>query len=129
PDREDILATGPAVIADCISATGENHPMTLGAELNYAFALSAMGRPAEALPHARRALTGYERIFASDYPLLLNARQTLSVALHALGRHAEALEQGEILVDGRTRVLGPAHPWTLHAEQLLNQYRNAARSS
>ncbi|MEU6163854.1 tetratricopeptide repeat protein [Streptomyces tanashiensis] len=124
-----LLATGPAVIADCISATGEDHPMTLGAELNYAFTLSAMGRPAEALPHARRALTGYERLFTPDYPLLLNARQNLSVALHALGRHAEAIEQGEILVDGRIRVLGPAHPWTVHAEELLHEYRNAARSS
>ncbi|CAM5580721.1 ATP/GTP-binding protein [Streptomyces tanashiensis] len=129
PDRDEILATGPAVIADCIRATGEDHPMTLGAELNYAFALSAMGRPAEALPHARRALTGYERLFTPDYPLLLNARQNLSVALHALGRHAEAIEQGEILVDGRIRVLGPAHPWTVHAEELLHEYRNAAGSS
>ncbi|MGW6416921.1 tetratricopeptide repeat protein [Streptomyces sp. NPDC055055] len=125
PDREEILATGPAVIADCGSATGEDHPMTLGAELVYAFALGAMERPAEALPHARRALGGYERVFSPDYPLLLNARQTLSVALHALGQSAEAVEQGELLVDGRTRVLGPAHPWTVHAEGLLRRYRDA----
>ncbi|WP_024761754.1 tetratricopeptide repeat protein [Streptomyces exfoliatus] len=129
PDRDEILATGPAVIADCRSAAGEDHPMTLGAELGYAYALAAAERPAEALPHVRRALSGYERIFAPGYPLLLNTRQTLSVVLHALGRHAEAIEQGEILVEGRTRLLGPTHPWTVHAEELLDQYRNAGTPS
>ncbi|MEU2243538.1 tetratricopeptide repeat protein [Streptomyces sp. NPDC018338] len=129
PDRDEILATGPAVIADCRSAAGEDHPMTLGAELGYAYALAAMERPIEALPHVRRALSGYERIFAPDYPLLLNTRQTLSVILNALGQHAEAIEQGELLVEGRTRVLGPTHPWTVHAEELLRQYRNAAGRS
>ncbi|MDV5144648.1 tetratricopeptide repeat protein [Streptomyces sp. SBC-4] len=129
PERDELLAAGPAVIADCRSAAGEDHPMTLGAELNYASALATVGRPAEALPHIRRALSGYERIFTPDYPLLLNARQSLSVILNGLGRHAEALEQGEILVEGRTRVLGPTHPWTVHAEELLHQYRDAAGRS
>ncbi|WP_030315767.1 tetratricopeptide repeat protein [Streptomyces flavochromogenes] len=129
PERDEILATGPAVIEDCRGTAGEDHPMTLGAELNYAFALAAAERPAEALPHARRALSGFERVFAPDYPLLLNTRQTLSVVLHALGRHAEAIEHGELLVEGRTRVLGPTHPWTVHAEELLDQYRNAGTSS
>ncbi|WP_329277173.1 tetratricopeptide repeat protein [Streptomyces sp. NBC_00691] len=100
--------------------------MTLGAELGYAYALASVERPAEALPHIRRALAGYERIFAPDYPLLLNARQTLSVVLDALGQHADAIEQGEMLVAGRIRVLGPAHPWTVHAEELLRTYREGA---
>ncbi|WP_406057036.1 tetratricopeptide repeat protein [Streptomyces sp. NBC_01077] len=129
PDRDEILATGPAVVADCRSAAGEEHPMTLGAELNYAYALAAAERPAEALPHARKAVSGYGRIYAPDYPLLLNARRTLSAVLHALGHHADAIEQGEILVEGRTRVLGPTHPWTVRAEELLHQYRNGGRSS
>ncbi|MFE7598021.1 tetratricopeptide repeat protein [Streptomyces sp. NPDC057494] len=129
PDRNEVLATGPAVIADCRTAAGEDHPMTLGAELGYAYALVAVEKPAEALPHVRRALSGYERLFTPNYPLLLNTRQTLSVALNALGRHAEAIEQGQMVLEGRTQVLGPDHPWTLHAEELLNQYRNAARSS
>ncbi|WP_200427942.1 tetratricopeptide repeat protein [Streptomyces sp. NE5-10] len=125
-ERDEILATGPGVIADCRSTSGEDHPMTLGAELNYASALAAAGRPAEALPHVRRALSGYERIFAPDYPLLLNTRQALSIILDALGLSAEAVQQGETLVAGRTRVLGPAHPWTVHAEGLLRKYRDAA---
>ncbi|MET8972526.1 tetratricopeptide repeat protein [Streptomyces hydrogenans] len=126
PDRNEILATGPAVIADCRRASGEEHPMTLGAELTYAYVLVAVERSAEALPYAQRALSGYGRLLAPDYPLVLNSRQTLSAALHALGRHAEAVEQGELLVDGRTRVLGLEHPWTVNAEALLRRYRAAA---
>ncbi|MFJ7988289.1 tetratricopeptide repeat protein [Streptomyces sp. NPDC096351] len=129
PERDEILAMGPALIADCRSTSGEDHPMTLGAELNYAFALAAADKPHEALPYALSALSGLERIVAPDYPLLLNTRQTLSVVLHALGRHTEAIEHGELLVAGRIRVLGPTHPWTVHAEELLDRYRNAAASS
>ncbi|MDX2563624.1 tetratricopeptide repeat protein [Streptomyces sp. TX20-6-3] len=129
PDRDAILAMGPGVIEDCRNATGDDHPMTLGAELGYSSALAAVERAAEALPHARKALSGYERIFAPDYPLLLNARESLSVVLHALGRHADAVEQGEMLVEGRIRVLGPTHPWTVHAEGLLRTYRDGAARS
>ncbi|MFE6814922.1 tetratricopeptide repeat protein [Streptomyces sp. NPDC057677] len=129
PARDEIIATGPAVIAGwrgAGSATGEDHPMIFAAELNYAFALVSAGRAAEALPHARRALDGYERLHSPDYPVLLNTRQTLSVVLHALGQRSEAIEHGEMLVAGRIRVLGPAHPWTVHAEGLLRTYRDGA---
>ncbi|MFE7548769.1 tetratricopeptide repeat protein [Streptomyces gardneri] len=129
PERDEILATGPAIIAAFTSAAGQDHPRTLGAELNYAFALSAAARPAEALPHAQRALSGCERLFEPNFPMTLNVRKTLSVILHALGRHADAVEQGELVVAGRTQVLGPAHPWTLNAVALLHQYRDAAGRS
>ncbi|MFB7107235.1 tetratricopeptide repeat protein [Streptomyces hydrogenans] len=121
-DRDEILATGPGVIADCRSAYGEEHPLTYGAELNYAYALSAAGRPLEALPHAREALAGYERS-TPDHPVLLNVRRTLGVTLHALGRQEEAVEQLEIVAEGRIRLLGPAHPWTVSAQELLREYR------
>ncbi|MCM1948503.1 tetratricopeptide repeat protein [Streptomyces sp. G2] len=121
-DRDEILATGPGVIADCRSAYGEEHPLTYGAELNYAYALSAAGRPLEALPHAREALAGYERS-TPGHPVLLNVRRTLGVTLHALGRQEEAVEQLEIVTEGRIRLLGPAHPWTVSAQELLREYR------
>jgi len=124
PGRSGIMATGPAVIADCRSASGEDHPMTLGAELNYAFALSNAGRADEALPHARRALAGYERTLSPAYPLLLNARQTYGVVLAALGRKAEAIEQAEKVAEGRLEVLGPTHPWTLEAQTRLAELRS-----
>ncbi|GHA78957.1 ATP/GTP-binding protein [Streptomyces termitum] len=122
-ERDELLAEGPAVIADCRTAWGNDHPLTVGGELSYACALALAGRPDEALHHARRALSGYERLLPPGHPLLLNTRSTLSAALYALGRREEAIEQGEILVEGRRRVLGPEHPWTVHAEGLLRKYR------
>ncbi|MET7568092.1 tetratricopeptide repeat protein [Streptomyces sp. NPDC005492] len=129
PERDEILATGPAVIADCRSVTGDDHYMTLGAELNYASALSSTGNPREALPHARRALAGCERIFGPDYPMVLNVRYVLSVTLSDLGRHADAIEQAEKLVEARIRVLGPTHPWTIIAEELLTRCQSSCGPS
>ncbi|MGW1011776.1 tetratricopeptide repeat protein [Streptomyces termitum] len=128
PEREEIIATGPALIEGWRAATGEGNLMRYTAELNYAYVLAAAGRPSEALPHAREALSGYER-FTPSHPLLLNARMTLSVVLGALGRRDEAIEQAELLVEGRSRLLGPEHPWTVSAERLLRDHRDTAHPS
>ncbi|WNO64005.1 tetratricopeptide repeat protein [Streptomyces sp. AM2-3-1] len=124
PVRDELISTGPALIADCRSAAGEDHPLTLGAELNYALVLVGADRPIEALPHVRKALAGYELTFPPDYPLLINTRHTLGRILNALGQQADAVEQATMVAEGRIRTLGPTHPWTLNAQDLLNQYRN-----
>ncbi|MET7926944.1 tetratricopeptide repeat protein [Streptomyces sp. NPDC005349] len=124
PVRDELISTGPALISDCRSTAGEDHPLTLGAELNYAYALIAANRPIEALPHARKALAGYEQSFPPDYPLLINTRHNLSRIFNALGQQADAIEQAKMVAEGRIRTLGPTHPWTLNAQDLLNQYRN-----
>lgn len=124
PETEELLSAGPALIEDCRGTAGENHPFTLGAELNYAYALIGAERPDEALPHARRALAGYEQNYSPDYPLLLNARQNISRIFNALGRQAEAIEQAKMVVEGRIRTLGPNHPWSLYAQTLLDRYIN-----
>lgn len=124
PEREEIIATGPALIADCRSATGDDSLMTLGAELNYADVLYRAGKPDQALPHAQKALAGYERLFHAYYPLLLNARHALGAVLAALERQNEAIEQMEKVVEGRMQVLGSTHPWTNEAAELLSQWRD-----
>ncbi|MFD9815669.1 tetratricopeptide repeat protein [Streptomyces sp. NPDC059080] len=121
---EDIAAES-ALVMDCHRHFGENHPITLRVELDYAYALRRAGKPADALPHIRAAFTGHVQRFGSDYPITLNARSTLSAVLTALGHHAEAIEHAKALVEGRTRVLGPEHPWTLYARELLDQNRRA----
>ncbi|MFI5664469.1 tetratricopeptide repeat protein [Streptomyces sp. NPDC051684] len=125
PEQAEMIATGPGLLADCYGTLGELHVLTLTAELNFAACLICANRHAEALPHALKALTGYEQIFAADYPLVLNARHALGQVLTALGRHAEAVEQVELLVAGRLQVLGPTHPWTRSAQGLLAQCREA----
>ncbi|GAA1217712.1 tetratricopeptide repeat protein [Kitasatospora nipponensis] len=113
------------LIADCRRELGEGHSITLAAELDYAYALSDAGRPADALPHIRAAVAHLVQRFGSDYPLALNARSTLCAVLGALGQYPEAIEHAELLVDGRARVLGPAHPWTLYAQGLLDRFRSS----
>jgi tetratricopeptide (TPR) repeat protein len=125
PDMREIVTTGPSVIADCRRTVGEDHQLTLTAELNYSYLLNHVGRPGEALPYIRRVLKGFERYFDPDYPIMLNARYALSAVLAALGQYAEAIAHAEALVEGRTRVLGPTHPWTLRAKELLDEYRRS----
>ncbi|MFZ3566440.1 tetratricopeptide repeat protein [Streptomyces sp. BH097] len=129
PEQADMIAIGPELLADCYRTLGEHHPLTLTAELNFAASLFCASQHTEALPHALKALAGYERIFDPDYPLVLNSRHALGRILTALGRHSEAIEQGEVLVAGRLRVLGPDHPWTRTAQDLLARCREANTSS
>ncbi|MFB7279591.1 tetratricopeptide repeat protein [Streptomyces hydrogenans] len=124
-ERDEIIAMGPAVIEGWRIAIGEDCVMRFGAELNYGFALFTVGRPLEALPHAREALSGYGRLLPG-HPLVLAVRHLLGNIFDALGRHEEAVEQMEMVVEGRILLLGPAHPWTVQAEGLLQQYRDAA---
>ncbi|MFE5110114.1 tetratricopeptide repeat protein [Streptomyces sp. NPDC056663] len=124
PERGEIIAAGPSLIVDCRREFGESHPFTLGAELNYAFALSQAGQSDEALPYARRVIVGYEQHYSSDYPLTLSARTTLSRILGELGQHEEAISQAEVVAEERARTLGPTHPWTHIAAELLERYRS-----
>jgi hypothetical protein len=121
------LTAGSTLVEDCRRDIGERHTITLGAKLNFAFALQRAGQPVEALPYARVAFEGYLQRFGADYPVALNSRLTLSRILWDLGHHTEAIEHAEQLVEGRTKVLGPSHPWTLRSEELLTQYRAARR--
>ncbi|MFI0729680.1 tetratricopeptide repeat protein [Streptomyces sp. NPDC021225] len=120
---------GSTVVTDCRRELGEDHTITLGAELDYACALHHGERNTEALPYARSAFAKYVQRFGSDYPIALNARSTLSMILSALGQYTEAIEHGEKLVEGRTRVLGSTHPWTLFAKDLLDQSRRSQRNT
>ncbi|MFI2200667.1 tetratricopeptide repeat protein [Streptomyces sp. NPDC020192] len=120
---------GPGLVMECRREVGEDHTVTLGAELNCAFTLNRAGRPTEALPYIRSAFAKFARRFGSDHPIALNARQTLGATLRALGQNTEAIAHLEEVTEGRAMVLGPNHPWTLHAEELLNQYRGSQRAS
>ncbi|GGZ22684.1 tetratricopeptide repeat protein [Streptomyces poonensis] len=119
------LAAGPDLIVECRRELGDNHTITLDAELNYAFALNRAGQPAEALPYIQSAFAKYIQRFGPNYPITLNCRETLGNVLYSIGHHTEAVEHATYLVEGRTRVLGSSHPWTLHAKDLLNHFRGS----
>ncbi|MEV7557999.1 tetratricopeptide repeat protein [Streptomyces sp. NPDC089795] len=123
------VEAGPKLVTECRREVGEDHSITLGTELNCAFALNRAGRPEEALPYSRSAFVKFMRRFGPDYPITLNARQGLAVILHALDQNVEAIDHLEEVAEGRIRALGPNHPWTIHAKDLLREYRDPQRGS
>jgi hypothetical protein len=123
------IEAGADLVTECHREVGEDHTITLGAELNYAFTLHRAGRPEEALPYIQSAFTKFVRRFGADFPITLNARQTLGAILHALSQNTEAIEHLKEVTEGRTRVLGPNHPWTLSANELLKQYGGSQQVS
>ena len=125
PDMNELVAAGPDLIADCRRTVGEDAQLTLTAELNYAYILTQVGRPREALPYSRRAFSGYERHLGPDYPLTLGIRRTLSMALAAFGRYEEAIAHLEAVIEKRIKILGPDHPWNAEDNELLDEYRKS----
>jgi hypothetical protein len=114
---------GAALVADCARALGPDHPVTVTAELDHAFACFRAGDPAGALTPARRALADHERRFGPEYPTALAARSLLAQVLAASGARTEAAEQMERVLLGRNRSLGAEHPWTRTAQRLLSEYQ------
>ncbi|TGN81706.1 tetratricopeptide repeat protein [Streptomyces bauhiniae] len=123
PELDEEVAMGQTLVADCYRTVGEQHSITLLAELDQADLLRRAGRNAEALPTARRALAAHEQRYGGLYPITLAARTLLSNILAELGRYAEAIEQMETVVNARTDVLGTSHPWTVWSEGRLDEYR------
>ncbi|WP_405742263.1 tetratricopeptide repeat protein [Streptomyces sp. NBC_01525] len=120
--------TGPELLADCRTAVGPGHPITLAAELNYAFALIVSGQQHRALPLVRGVVAAFERRYGPDHPKTLAGRSLLSRVLGELGQREEAVAQAERVADARARVLGPEHPWTAWSWERLAQRRRAVRA-
>ncbi|MFI8351168.1 tetratricopeptide repeat protein [Streptomyces sp. NPDC085596] len=126
-ELDEEVVMGQTLVADCRRTVGEQHPITLIAELDQADLLRRAGRTAEALPSARRALVAHEQRYGPEYPITLAARSLLSTVLAELGRYAEAIEQVEAVAEARARVLGASHPWTLWSQERLKEYRRLQR--
>ena len=72
-------------------ALGADHPDTLSAWTNIAYAYQAAGRTAEAIPLLEQALTDRERILGADHPDTLTSRNNLAAAYQDAGRTGEAI--------------------------------------
>jgi hypothetical protein len=114
---------GAALVADCVRVLEPDHPVTVAAELDHAFACFRGGDPASALPLAQRALHDQERRFGPEYPTALAARSLVAQVLAATGARTEAAAQMGQVWSGRTLALGADHPWTLFAQRLLSEYQ------
>jgi eukaryotic-like serine/threonine-protein kinase len=80
------------------------------ADSNIAVVLTELGRPSEAIEHARAAVALEERVYGADHPALAI---TLNGLGHALERHGDYREAAAVMrraLDIRERAFGPDHP-------------------
>ena len=121
------LAAEP-LAADCARLLGADHPDTLNARANVAYAYRAAGRSAEALPLLERTLADYERLLGADHPDTLTSRNNLAMAYNDAGRLAEALPLFERTLADSERLLGADHPNTNLVRKNLATEGNSAPS-
>jgi len=94
---------------------GAEHPSTLTANINLAFAYWAVGRTREAIELGERVLADRERILGHTHPETLGARNNLAVSYRAAGRSENLIELGTRVLADNERILGHTHPDTLRA--------------
>jgi tetratricopeptide (TPR) repeat protein len=126
------LAIGAAepLAADCERALGADHPNTLAARANLAYAYRAAGRTAEAIILLERTLREFERLLGADHPDTLMSRDNLAMAYQAAGRTAEAIPLHERTLADSERLLGADHPDTLMSRNnLAMAYQAAGRTA
>ena len=92
---------------------GDDHEHTLAIGHYLAWALSDMGRWAEARDLDRDVLDRRRRVLGQDHPDTLTSAHNLAVYLRGLGEAQAARDLDQDTLDRFRRVLGPDHPDTL----------------
>ncbi|WP_307875341.1 tetratricopeptide repeat protein [Frankia nepalensis] len=115
-------------VADEERVLGVDHPSTLTARNNLAYAYQAVGRVADAIGLDERTVADRERVLGVDHPDTLMSRNNLAYAYRAVGRVVDAIGLFERTVADRERVLGVDHPDTLMSrDNLAGAYRAVGR--
>jgi tetratricopeptide (TPR) repeat protein len=127
-------STGLAITAaeplarDCEQHLGADHPDTLSAITNLAYAYRAAGRVAEAIALLERTLADREQVLGDTHPNTLVSRNNLATAYQAAGRVTEAIPLFERTLADSEQVLGDTHPDTLNSRNnLAYAYESAGR--
>ncbi|THA71503.1 serine/threonine protein kinase [Streptomyces sp. A0958] len=94
-------------------ALGPDHPETVAARQQMAYALGRLGRHAEAHELHAAVLVSRERAMGPDHPDTLRCRHNLAFSLSRLGRLEESYRTARDVAAARARVLGAGHPDTL----------------
>ena len=98
---------------------GPDHPQTLTAANNLAYAYQAAGDLGRALPLYEQTLTDTRRVLGPDHPDTLAAANNLASAYESAGDLGRAVPLYEQTLTDTRRVLGPNHPQTLTAANNL----------
>ena len=107
---------------------GPDHPHTLAARANLAYAYRQAGWLAKAIPLYERTLADWRRLLGPDHPRTLRSSNYLASAYREAGRLEEAITLYEQTLAERRRLLGPDHPSTLRSTNYLaSAYRKQGR--
>ncbi len=117
--HELALQDGTVLRVSMLARFGEGHPFVLETDDAIGFALTALGRAAEAEPMHRRTLAEKTKALGADSPFTLISSEYLARALIANTRHQQAAELLTALLSDRERVLGAAHSKTEATRKLL----------
>ncbi len=122
------VEVGHALAADCEHILGPDHPGTLAARHNLAFAYETTGELDEAIRQYEQTAADRARILGPDHPDTLAVRHNLAYAYGLTGRIEEAVLLAEQVAVSRERVHGPGHPETFVAwHSLASIYASAGR--
>ena len=106
-------------LATTVRLFGEDHPETLRARTNLAYAHKAAGDLSRAIELYERTLEDRVRVLGVDHPDTLRSRNNLAAAYHSVGDVERAVELYERTLEDRVRVLGVDHPDTLRSRNNL----------
>ncbi|MEO5881909.1 MAG: CHAT domain-containing tetratricopeptide repeat protein [Caldimonas sp.] len=95
---------------------GPLHPDTLRSVNNYANNLRQIGDNEGALPLAREAAEGFNRLYGPGHIASVVSARSLSLILGDLGRPLESLQIIEPQIDAAVERLGATHPQTLNTK-------------
>ena len=124
------LAAALQLVADFDRMLDADHPDTLSAYANLAYAYRSAGQLEEAIPVFEQARAGFERVLGADHPNALASRANLAGAYQAAGRIAEAIPLLERALADSKRVHGADHPNTLMSRNnLAGAYQDAGRTA
>lgn len=122
------IAFGTALAADSTRILGPDHPGTLTARNNLAWAYEAADDPEEAARRYEQTVADRTRILGADHPDTLTSRHNLVSAYLSAGRLAEAISLGEEFLADRECMLGLDHPAAIGTLALLSTaYARAGR--
>ena len=112
------------VLADRSRVLGEDHPDTITARGNLAYAYRSAGRLKDAVPHYERVVADRERIGGPDHRDTIASRAVLAAAYQQARRMRDAVDAFERAVADGDRALGPGD-----VEALTTRYNLAVAYS
>jgi tetratricopeptide (TPR) repeat protein len=104
------IAFGNALVADSTRVLGPDHPVTLTARNNLAWAHETVGDLEEAIRRFEQTVADSTRVLGPDHLDTLTSRHNLFSAYLSAGRLPEAIPLGEKVLTDRERAHGPDHP-------------------